>query len=581
MAEQTNLLELIRAQVPKVVQAVQNAGAVSVDNTMKAEGVVSGLEKTYEQAGRDQALVVQTAQIGALNAQQASRKALDAAGGLDALYSTITTLRSEQQRLTPELEKLRQENVDASGLNILGIIKQRLDWNGTQAKVASSIDSIKAVSSAGQEIEQRVNAAGTIARNTAETMTVASVEAATRVAQAEWAGRAAQARLEALKYNTQSMEAIAGAEDKTLEVLTRAYNVDRAEQQFQLSLREEERRREQFNWQKESALAARTEKLEGKALDDSFVYKLNLGRAARGLAPLEGLEAKQALQLLKSNNPDMVDLYRKGDVAATTGIGLIGYSPADTASVIAKNPQILQDLPPERRKALDLVVAAQRELAVARGAKGSDLADDKDGTKAAAFINASVNAKVADFSSNVGNNFDNPFHIGDLTSYIGTAKDPGVAIFQSYPSVAKVLNPAISGGMSLSDPNVVVGLVQAAVRKGDLTSSQAAADISNIYRRANLLHRRAVGFETLGISLPSSGAGYVAKINGENVDVTDFTAVARAMNMQLLREAARGTPLDLSVRRGLGNQSDAAIFGIGEADRLRRQIRLQDRQAPL
>lgn len=549
MAEQTNLLELIRAQVPKVIQGAQNAGAVSVDNTMKAEGVVQGLEKTYEQAGRDQALVVQTAQIGALNAQQASRKALDAAGGLDALYETITTLRSEQQRLTPELERLRQENVDASGLNILGIIKQRLDWNGTQAKVESSIQSIKATSSAGQEIEQRVNAAGTIARSTAETMTVASVEAATRVAQAEWAGRAAQARLEGLKYNTQSMEAIASAEDKTLEVLTRAYNVDRAEQQFQLSLREEERRRAQFEWTKEAALAARTEKLEGKALDDSFVYKLNLGRASRGLAPLEGLEAKQALQLLRSNNPDMVDLYRKGDIAATTGVGLIGYSPADTASVIAKNPQILEQLPPERRKALDLVVQAQRELAVARGMKGSDLADDKDGTKAAAFINKYVNDRVATFSANVGNNFDNPFHLGDLTSYIGTAKDPGVQIFQSYPAVSKVLNPAIAGGMSLSDPNVVVGLVQAAVRKGDLTSSQAAADISNIYRRANLLHRRAVGFETLGISLPAAGAGYVAKINGENVDVTDFVAVARAMNKQMLRDTPNRAPMGFDVLR--------------------------------
>jgi hypothetical protein len=549
MVEQTNLLELIRAQVPKVVKSVQNAGAVAVDNAAKAEAVVGGLEKTYEQAGRDQALVVQTAQIGALNAQQASRKALDAAGGFDALYSTIATLRTEQERLTPELERLRQENVDASGISPLAWIKRELDWNGTQAKVAGSINTIKNVSAVGQEIEQRVNAAGTIARATAETMTVASVEAASRVAQAEWAGRAAQARLEGLKYNTQSMEAIASAEDKTLEVLTRAQNFQRAEDQFQLALREEERRREQFNWQKESAAAARTEKLEGKALDDSFVYKLNLGRAARGLASLEGLEAKQALTLLRANNPDMVDLYRKGDVAATTGIGLIGYSPADTASVIAKNPQILQDLPPERRKALDIVVQAQRELALARGMKGSDLADDKDGSKAAAFINAKVNEKVAQFSANVGNNFDNPFHLGDLTSYIGTAKDPVVAIFQTYPAVAKVLNPAIAGGVSLSDPNVVVGLVSAAVRKGEIPSSQAAADISNIYRRANLLHRRAVGFETLGISLPPAGAGYVARINGESVDVTDFVAVARAMNRQMLRETPARAPMGFDVLR--------------------------------
>lgn len=581
MPEQTNLLELIRQQAPAVLKAVQNAGAVAVDNSMKAEAVVAGIEARQEQNGRDQALVTTTANIGTMQAQQASRKALDAAGGLDALYATISTLRGEQERLAPELEKLREERIAATGFSPLQSIKFHMDWNGTQAKVASSVEKIKAISSTGQEIEQRVNAAGIIAKNTAETMTVASVEASSRMAASEWQTRAAQARLDGLKYNTQSMEAIAGAEDKKLEILSRAQNVERGEQQFQLALREESRRQEQFAWQKEAALIARTEKLDDKAIDDNLLYKINLAKGARGDAPISGLEARQAIQLLKSNSPDMVDLYRKGTTIAATGLSFIGYSPADSAKVIAGNPQILQNLPPERKKALELVVAAQKELALARGIKGSDLADDKDGSKAAAFINAAVNAKVATFSSNVGNNFDNPFHLGDLTSYIGTAKDPGVSAFQTYPSVLKVLNPAITGGMSLSDPNVVVGLVQAAVRKGDLTSSQAAADVSNIYRRANLLHRSAVGFETLGISLPAAGAGYVAKINGENVDVTNFQAVATAMNMQLLREAARGTRMDLEVRKSLGSQTDRAIFGITEDDRLRRQIRLQDRKTPL
>lgn len=566
MPEQVNLLEVIRQQLPQVVKAVKNAGAVAVDNSMKAEATVADLEKTYSQAGKDQALVVQTAQIGQLQAQNAARKALDSAGGMDALYETISTLRTEQQRLAPELEKLRQENVDASGLNIIGKFKQALDWNGTQAKVESSIQSIKAVSSTGAEIEQRVNAAGTIARNTAETMTVASVDAATRVAQAEWAGRAAQARLEALKYNTQSMEAIAGAEDKTLEVLMRAANFERGEQQFQLALREEERRREQFNWQKEAAIAARVEKLEGKALDDSIIYKINLGRAARGDAPIGGLEAKQMIQMFKGNNPEMLDLYKKGEFVAKTGVSLIGYSPADTARVIGANPQLLQQLPPERQKALALVTEAQQELAKARAVKGSPLSDDKDGAQAATFINEFVRKRVSDSVRSVGNNLDNPFHIGDLSSYIGSPTNPGVSAFQAYPTVQKVLNTAVAGNISLSDPNTVIGLVQAAVNKGDLSSSQAAADITNIYRRANLLHRKAVGFETIGVTLPAGGQGYVAKINGEMVDVTDFTAVARAMNKttaQKMYGKIQGTPT-------IGPAGLAATYGRAISETARR-----------
>jgi hypothetical protein len=530
MAEQVNLLELIRQQTPRVIQAVQNAGAVAVDNSMKGEKVVADIEKLYQQASEDQALVVKTAQIGNLQAQQASRKALDAAGGFDALLETISTLRAEQMRLAPELETLRAENVEASGLNLIGKIKQRLDWDGTQAKVASSIQKIKTVSDTGSQIEQRIGAAGQIARNTAETMTVASVEAATRAAQTEWQVRAAQARLEGLKYNTQSMEAIAGAEDKTLEVLSRAQNFERGEQQFQLALREEERRARAANVQEELMREARAEKMDAKAIDDSIVYKINLGRAARGDAPIGGLEAKQMIQMFKGNNPEMLDLYKKGEFVAKTGVSLIGYSPADTAKVIGANPQLLQQLPPERQKALALVVEAQTELAKARGVKGSPLSDDKDGKQAAQFINDFVSKRVADSVRSVGNNLDNPFHIGDLSSYIGSAANPGVSVFQTYPAVQKVLNTAIAANISLSDPNTVVGLVQAAVNKGELSSSQAAGDIANIYRRANLLHRKAVGFETIGVSLPAGGQGYVAKINGKMVDVTDFQAVARAMN---------------------------------------------------
>jgi len=564
MAEQVNLLELIRQQTPRVVQAVQNAGVAAVENASAAESETKQIAKLADQAAADQGLVVKTAQIGTMQAQQAARKALDAAGGFDAILSTISTLRAEQVRLEPELEKLRQENVEASGFSPIAWIKQAFDVNGTQAKVASSIETIKTVSATGQEIEQRVNAAGQLARNTAETMTVASVDAATREAETQWKIRAAQARLEALKYNTTSIEAIAGAQDKTLEVLMRAQNFERGEQQFQLALREEARRREQFDWQKEAALLAKQEKLEGKALDDSIIYKINLGRASRGDDPITGLEARNVIQLFKGNNPDMLDLHKKGEFAAKTGISLIGYSPADSARVISANPTIAKTLPEERKKALVLITEAQAALAVARG-KDPRLQDDKDGTKAASFINDYVKMKVTEQVSSVGNNLDNPFHVGDLSSYIGSATNPGVGVFQTYPLVQKVLNPAIAGNISLTDPNTVLGLAQAAVTKGELTSSQAAADISNIYRRANMIHRKAVGFETLGISMPAGGNGYMARINGQLVDVTDFTAVARVMNKttaQKMYGAMQSTPT-------LGPSTAAATYGraISEASR--------------
>ena len=221
-----------------------------------------------------------------------------------------------------------------------------------------------------------------------------------------------------------------------------------------------------------------------------------------------------------------------------TGVSVIGTSPADTARILSASPQGL-NLPEERKKALALVTEAQAALAQARKLPASPLQDDKDGSKAAGFINGYVNDRVTRDLGFIGNNLDNPFHIGDLGSYIGTAANPGVLRFQSYPLVQRVLNPAIAANQSISDPNVVVGLAMAAVRKGDISSSQAAADITNIYRRANLLHRAAVGFDTLGIRTPEGGGGYRVKINGTVVDVTDFAAVARAMNKASSRESLK------------------------------------------
>lgn len=579
MAEAKNLLEFIANQTPRVLGSIQAAGLAAANNSVAAENTATEVEKIYAQVAQDQSLVIRTQQLANQTVQQATQKAVAAAGGFDALYETISTLRTKQTQLRGELDTMRTEEIQAAGFSPLERIKLSLDWNGTRAKARSTVRDIQQEVVTATGIEGRINSVGTLARQSAESITAASIDASARIASAEYEIRARQARLEGIRHNTDQLNAVAGMEDKKLDVLIRAATADRAESQFQLALVEEGRRAAQFSWQKEHADAIRNEKLDEKAFEERTKYYVNLAEAARGLPLSDGPEWKDRLKLFKSGaSKELEDLYLKGRIIHTTGVSLVGTSAADTARVLASSPGM--NLPEERKKALALVTEAQAALAAARKTAGSPLVDDKDGTKAAGFINDYVAKSVAGHLKFVGNNYDNPFHIGELNSYIGTKENPGVLRFQQYPLVQRVLNPAIEGNISLSDPNVVFGLAQVAVNKGEISSSQAAADFTNIYRRANLLHRAAVGFNTLGITMPEGGAGYRTKIGGEVVDVTDFQAVARAMNMAMLRSAAQNRSMSPNTRKELSQQTDTAPFGVTEADRLRRQIRLQDRTTP-
>jgi len=123
--------------------------------------------------------------------------------------------------------------------------------------------------------------------------------------------------------------------------------------------------------------------------------------------------------------------------------------------------------------------------------------------------------------------------VGDLTSYIGSSTSPGVSTFQKYPLVQKVLNPAIAANIPLADSSAVYKMALGSVQKGELSTVQAAADLTNIYRRASAIHRQGADFRKFAISLPADGAQYKVKIEGEVIDLTDFNQVARAMAKSL------------------------------------------------
>ena len=126
------------------------------------------------------------------------------------------------------------------------------------------------------------------------------------------------------------------------------------------------------------------------------------------------------------------------------------------------------------------------------------------------------------------------------------------------PLVQKVLNPAIAAGQPLSDPKMVFGLATAAVQKGVISSSQASADLVNLYRQANVINQAARGFTGFGIVPPNNGMNYYSKFGGfgDTLDMTDFTAVAREMNKAMAQKAFESyRTQSLGIRRAITGNS--------------------------
>ena len=533
MATQSNILELIQQQLPVALEAVRTAGAIEKQAAADTAESLRTSGQRLDVAAEDQALIVKTAQFAQLESQKKAEAAFTQTGADQALYNIITTMVAETPALTQDLDTLRQENIEASGLNIIGMLKQGLDWNGTQARVAGTVAKIQNLSEAAGAIEGRVGQLGNLYRSTTQTIAAGSAEAAARVAATEFKLKADGAYRESLRANAQQYAAVAATEDKILEQLVRARNLEMNEDRLDME-------RERMMYAREAAAEAKEAKLSEKEFDQRTMFYINLGRANRGMPELVGEEANQMLKTYKAKaSVELEELHAAGVETANGGGARVAYSAAHTADLISRGR--IGQLSDGREKALSLVQQAMMELDTARGSKtpqGIELADDPKGQKATEFINRRVRELVELQGTFIGNNLDNPRHIGDLGAYIGTPQNPGVSSFQKYQLVQKVFGPAAAAGISLTDPNKLFGLASAAVNNGDISMNQAAADMTNIFRRASELKVKELGYETMGIRARNLGS-YVIEIDGQKLEATDYNAILRAMNSRRRQEMFR------------------------------------------
>lgn len=534
MAGPINVLELIAGAVQGARQSNVSQAAAEQAAAGESKKILDEVAADRIKAGQAKAIVVQASDNAKLIEQDRNNKALDSAGGMETFYSVISQLAEGTKRMQGELKAVREEELQTTGFSPIGALKLALDWSGNQTRLKQSMSELQVLSSAASSLEQRLTQTGQLAKAASKTVTQASVQANADNILAEARIQAAQARLEGIKYGIAGFEAASKADDKELTLLTGLANFGRAESQFQLALEEEQRRREDSAFNRTLREEALTEKRSEQATLETALQQINLGKVPRNQPPMTMQELRDELKLNGGKlPPELATIREAGKIAASTGQGIIAFSPADVATVLQTTPNLLESLEPQQKKVAELVLQAQAVLA--RPENKVLLADDKTGAKARKLVTEQVQAGIQQQLRYVGNNPDNVFYIGEPSSYIGSPTTPGVAAFQKYTLTQKVFNPAIAAGTSLADPNVTFQLSLQGVKRGDIPMAQAAEEYSAIYKRMSALHRASTDFRKFAIALPPDGTKYVVNVGGESIDVTDYQAVAAAMNKTLRR----------------------------------------------
>lgn len=542
MAESTPILNLVLQKAEESRQASIALRDREVANAIAAEGIISKAVIDTEKVGQAKVVQETAKQTGQMIAQEQAVSAISQAQGFETLSSLLKQTTEVARRVQIETQAVREEQLASTGFSPFAALKLALDTSGNRTRLEQSISELQLVNTAAQNVGSQISQIGTQSRANAQTITAASIQASAEELSLQAQIQAAELRLKGLATNTQGVTAISAASDRDLALTTGVGNFARAEASFQLSLEEEQRRREQFSWQKEQANAAREEKLDARAFEERTIQYINIGEASRGLSPSSSQEIRDMIKLNKGLSAEYAELYQNGKITSQTGQAFISNSPAKVASVLSQNPTIFQQLDESQKKVAELILEASKIVGDKSLRLKEGLDDDKTGTKTARVITQAVQQSIQRQLSFVGNNSDNLFYIGDPSSYIGSKDSPGVSSFQKYTLTKKVFEPAIAAGVSLSDVSVPYKLSIDAIKRGEINSSQAAADFSNIYKRMSALHRAGADFKKFAISLPPDGATYKVKIDGEIIDVTDFVAVATAMNRSLARDAFNAQP---------------------------------------
>lgn len=537
MATLLSIEEIMTGSAAAVEQVKSTAEETKKLRTKQAEA--SGRQAAIiDQASKDAEAVARQQGLAALAVQQENNKAAAARGvteSSNALLDLLAAQKDASKRVLAKAAEVRDKwnsTIERDGL--LGWLKNGLTVDMSQQELEAQIKETQVISNELTNANNALQQTFATNKGKAEVLTAETIAAQARIAAADAKVRSEQAVIEGIGYNIQSL---AEAKNSTIEQLNVKYGARQAVSGIKAEQRAEESQsleRERFNWQKEEAKirqdllnAEKKDKQEAKQLSEDFVATVNMGRATLKLPALDAVQQRELLNQFRAGQvrKDISLHYELGIKSRQNGgKQVLGNSPAAAAAVVF-DPELDVQVSAAQEETKNILAAAIKGLPI-------EVKNSKDKAAVAREVNKNVQQIVAEqFGTKEGVagkgyiGIDSPFSVGDLGApESGYLSAPVLA---NMPLVTKVLQPLATAGTKLQDPKAVLEIARAAIRKGEITSSQAAEGLSRVYQVANLMNQAQRNFAGYGIQLPNGGAQYIVRIGSEKIDLTRPEQVTR------------------------------------------------------
>ncbi len=551
------MLDELFSAVGLATNNLRDSTSMLLGNSIKEQSIQDIIAESQNQVAKDKSAIVQQEGVAALKAQNTRLKIANKFGTdvnaqtnvIDALVNTSAQAYADRDAALSEITKKQSVTIFD---NPLEYIMNRFTIN---ADIAKHNAADARISNAEQRITQlNADTDSTIKVNKQldESLTQATLEAATRLAASQANDAALKAKLDGIRNNSQGIKDVMAASKESLTNSFSLYSAAQSQEHLKQSMSSLELQRARFENEKEEFATKRTGIEDAKQFDSSLLDNVNKGLVITGGKPLDNVTGKQALALMKGNSPlakQYYDLYQIGQQSAQEGRPVIATSIGNAAQILSELPV---KITPAQMPVKNLINAARDEFVSRRNTVGTPESQIDKNDRAA--INKAIsdigNSMFAQKAANIDPaDGTNPFHIGSINQ-LGEVSE----IVRALPIYQKVFASKVSAGVQISDPKVIFQMTVDAFRRKDITYNEAL-ELATIYHVGVGLSTAAKQFSAFGIVPPLS---YKAQVpigtsgnfaGGAVIDFTKPDILGRAFNKAFV-ESYLAESVNLKIQSG-------------------------------
>jgi hypothetical protein len=449
------------------------------------------------QAASDAAAVTTAEQAAKLSTQASLQK-------VGALYNTdinaqnnaFVALQNEFQQAAQEQRVYRDQIAKKQSTsffqNPIEYLLNQFTINEDIARHNAAVDKKERALNDIQALNQATQTTAQTQKLFEKSVTEASAEAAARLAASQWEVKANEAFMQGLSANIEGIKAAVNASKDALSVSFQTANLGMELQRLELSRQAAQREQARLD-----AALAKEKGLEGE--EEAYIIQaINIGRAARGLPPLAGIQLKQVLPAMRSKSAlgeELMADYRTGERAIFTGAREVPIAASEWELYSRVKSGHTMNVSPEQKELIDRLVTAA-DLSIERATK--DLKNPLDPKKDMAGVQKAVQAGMRQVLEENARAIDpkdgtNLFRIPPLQTIAANAPTSGnLSVWKNF------LGPRAAAGEDFSDPKRVVVAIAEGIKEGKI-SFREAQEMATLYQQGVEINLQQRAFNRYGL----------------------------------------------------------------------------------